>query len=103
MSLIELVAVKLGTRLGKILLKSYLRDPVEAIGDDLLEIAKGKIESFLDRKEAKRQFERIGEQIAAQLEPLFQREFQRDQIGVEAVLIELAEALDGKISAEFFL
>ena len=59
MTLTEILVVKLGTRLGKVLLKSYLRDPAEAIGDDLLEVAKGRIESSLDRKEAKRQFERI--------------------------------------------
>ncbi|MBW8874819.1 MAG: NACHT domain-containing protein [Acidobacteria bacterium] len=103
MTLTEILVVKLGTRLGKILLKSYLRDPAEAIGDDLLEVAKGRIESFLDRQEAKRQFERIGERIAAQLEPLFEHEFQRDQVSVEAVIFQLSGTLDGKISAEFFL
>ncbi|HSS48419.1 MAG TPA: hypothetical protein VLX28_05690, partial [Thermoanaerobaculia bacterium] len=60
MTLPEILVVKLGTRLGRILLKSYLRDPAEAIGDDLLEVAKGKIENLLDRREAKRQFEKIG-------------------------------------------
>jgi hypothetical protein len=103
MALAEILVVKLGSRLGKILLKSYLRDPAEAIGDDLLEVAKGKIESLLDRREAKRQFERIGERIAIQLEPLFAHEFQRVETSVEAVVIELAKALDGRISAEFFL
>ncbi len=103
MTLVEILVVKLGTRLGKILLKSYLRDPAEAIGDDLLDVAKGKIENLLDRREAKRQFEKIGERIAVQLEPLFEHEFQRDQTSVEAVTFELAEALDGRISAEFFL
>ncbi|HEX4966186.1 MAG TPA: leucine-rich repeat domain-containing protein [Thermoanaerobaculia bacterium] len=103
MTLTEILVVKLGTRLGKILLKSYLRDPAEAIGEDLLDVAKGRIESYVDRREAKRQFERIGERIAEQLEPLFVHEFQRDQVSVEAVISQLSEALDGRISAEFFL
>lgn len=103
MALVETLAVKLGSTLGKLLLKSYLRDPAEAIGDDLLEIAKARIESFLDRKEAARQFERIGERIAVQLEPLLEREFRSDPVSVEAVLRELAETLNGRISAAFFL
>jgi predicted NACHT family NTPase len=103
MALTEILVTKLGTRLGKILLKAYLEDPSEAIGSDLLDVAKVKIESFLDRKEAKRQFERIGEKIAAQLEPLFEHEFRRNEMGVEAVINELAEALNGKISPGFFL
>jgi hypothetical protein len=103
MALAEILVVKLGTRLGKILLKAYLEDPAEAIGSDLLDVAKGKIENYFDRQEAKRQFERIGDKIAAQLEPLFEREFQRDEVSTEAVIHELAQALEGRISSEFFL
>ena len=103
MLLTETLAIKLGSSLGKLLLKSYLRDPAEAIGDDLLEVAKGRIESYLDRNEAKRQFEKIGERVAVQLEPLLEREFQNDPVSVEAVLFELAGTLNGRISASFFL
>jgi hypothetical protein len=103
MPLTETLIVQLGTRLGKILLKSYLRDPAEGIADDLLEVAKGRIESLLDRREAARQFEKIGERIAAQLAPLLEREFQSDAVSVEAVVRELAQALNGRISADFFL
>jgi hypothetical protein len=103
MPLTEILIVQLGTRLGKILLKSYLRDPAEGIADDLLEVAKGRIESLLDRREAARQFEKIGERIAAQLAPLLDREFRSGAVSVEAVVRELAQALNGRISADFFL
>lgn len=103
MALAEILITKLGTRLGKILLKAYLEDPAEAIGSELLDIAKGKIEGALDRRDAARWFERIGEKIASQLESLFESEFRHDEVSAEAVIHELAQALEGRISSEFFL
>lgn len=46
MPLAEILVVKLGSRLSKILLKAYLKEPAEAIGDDLREIVQGKMESL---------------------------------------------------------
>jgi len=103
MTIAEILVVKLGTRLSKFLLKTYLKEPGETIGDDLVDIAKGKIEDVLDRREAKRQFERIGEKIAAQLLPFFQAETLPHEINPEAVIDQLARTLEGNISAEFFL
>src|SRR4051794_1275474 len=103
MTLTETVLIKLGTRLSKMLLKRYLGDPAESIGADLIDVAKGKIESYMDRQEAKRQFERIGERIASQLLPFFESETLPQEVSVEAVVDQLAGALEGNISAEFFL
>jgi hypothetical protein len=103
MTIAEILVVKLGTRLSKFLLKTYLKEPGETIGDDLVDIAKGKIEDVLDRREAKRQFERIGEKIAVQLLPFFQVEALPHEVNPEAVIDQLARTLEGNISAEFFL
>lgn len=103
MTIAEILAVKLGTRLSKFLLKTYLKEPAEAVGTDLVDIAKGKIEGYLDRQEAKRQFERIGERIAAQLQPFFQSETLPQEVNAEAVIDQLARALDGNVSAELIL
>ena len=50
MTLTEILVVKLGARLGKILLKSYLRDPAEAIqlGERARTLSKGADPSVLD-------------------------------------------------------
>jgi hypothetical protein len=103
MTIAEILLLKLGTRLSKFLLKTYLKEPGETIGDDLVDIAKGKIEGLLDRREAKRQFEGIGEKIAAQLLPFFDAETLPQEVNPEAVVDQLARTLDGNISAEFFL
>jgi NACHT conflict system protein/NACHT domain-containing protein/Leucine Rich Repeat (LRR) protein len=103
MSVGEILLVKLGSRLAKFLLKTYLKEPGEAVGAELVDIAKGKIEGYLDRQEAKRQFERIGERIAAQLLPFFEAETLPHEISAEAVIDQLARTLEGNISAEFFL
>jgi len=103
MTIAEILVVKLGTRLSKFLLKTYLKEPGETIGDDLLDVAKGKIEDVFDRREAKHQFERIGEKIAAQLLPFFEAETLPAEVNPEAVIDQLARTLEGNVSAEFFL
>jgi hypothetical protein len=106
MSLSILIGTTLGTALAKFLLKNYLelKDTAgEVIGEGLLDVAQNRIEDWNTRREAVRLFEGIGDRISQQLLPLFEDAIRRDQLVVEAVVRELAEALGGRISAEFFL
>lgn len=103
MAIAEIIAVNLGARLAKILLKMYLQEPVDAIGAELVDIGKGKIANYLDRRAATRQFEGIGESITAQLLPFFEAETLPHELNAEAVIDQLARTLDGNVSAEFFL
>ena len=89
--------------LGKFLLNNYLGEPAGDVGAGFLDVAKKKIESYTEQREAKRQFERLGERIAYRLLPLFERAKQRGELSVEAVGHELAKTLEGRISAEFFM
>ncbi len=103
MALAELFISKLGASTAKLLLKIYLGESGETLGSSIIEIAQRKIESYKDQREAQREFERIGENIAEKVLPIFEGEAQRDEIGVEAVVAELAVAFDGKVSADYFL
>lgn len=103
MAVLELLMTTLGVPLGKFLLKNFLGDPADAVGGSLLDLAKGKIKSYEDQREAHRQFERIGERIVARLVPLFEQAEGNPSLNPEAVAHELAETLESRVSAEFFL
>ncbi|HEX6902171.1 MAG TPA: NACHT domain-containing protein [Thermoanaerobaculia bacterium] len=103
MTISELLGIKLGTRLAKFLLKTYLKEPGAAIGSDLIDIAGKKIESYFDRKAVVRQFEAIGESLVAHLQPFFEVEALPHEVNSEAVVDQLSQTLNGNISAEFFL
>jgi hypothetical protein len=100
MPLIEILIGSLGAPLAKLLLKNYLEDPAEAVGLSLVDLAKKKIEGRLEQRTVQRQFEDLGDKIAAQLASVFR---ETDDVAVEPIAHELAKALDGHLSAEFFL
>jgi NACHT domain len=100
MPLVEILIGTLGAPLAKLLLKNYLEDPAETVGLSLIDLAKKKIEDHLEQRTVQRKFEDLGDKIAAQLAPLF-REI--DDGAVKSLGYELAKALDGHLSAEFFL
>jgi hypothetical protein len=100
MPLVEILIGTLGAPLAKLLLKNYLEDPAEAVGLSLIDLAKKKIEGRLEQRTVQRQFEDLGDKIAAQLASVFR---ETDEVAIEAIAHELAKALDGHLSAEFFL
>jgi hypothetical protein len=100
MPLVEILIGTLGAPLAKLLLKNYLEDPAETVGLSLIDLAKKKIEDHLEQRNVQRKFEDLGDKIAAQLAPLF-REI--DDGAVKSLGHELAKALDGHLSADFFL
>lgn len=103
MSLLELLTTALGVPLAKFLLKSYLGETADDVGSSLVDIARGKLKEYSDQREARRQFEGIADRVTNRLVPLFEGAIRRRRVSVEAVVHELAQTLDGKISAEFFL
>jgi hypothetical protein len=103
MSISTVLMKALAAPLAKLLLKRYLADPGEAVGEGLLDVVQRRIEDYSEQREAQRQFERLGERIVARLVPLFEQETGGADIGIPAVGTELAETLGGRISAEFFL
>jgi len=102
MSILAYLGTKVGPAAAKFLLRRYL-----AISDDiaggLADVAKAKLEDWQQQQDARRQFERIGEAVVNRLLPLFERESQSGAVNVEAVAIELGQALEGRVSAEFFI
>ncbi|HYO15196.1 MAG TPA: leucine-rich repeat domain-containing protein [Thermoanaerobaculia bacterium] len=100
MPLVEILIGTLGAPLAKLLLKNYLEDPAEAIGLSLIDLAKKKIEGRLEQRAVQRQFEDLGDKIAAQLASVLR---ETDDVAVESIAHELSKALDGHLSSEFFL
>lgn len=93
MPMVEILCLQLGTRLAKLLLRAYLGVPGEMVGADLVDIAKHKISDLFEGREAKRQFESIGERVAERMTPLFEKELNKQQVNVEAVILELGRTL----------
>ncbi len=103
MSVLTILMKCLAEPLGKFLLKKFFGEAVEGVGGGLLGIAAGKLNEYEEQREAERQFARIGERIVKHLLPLFDAASRGKDINIEAVAGELRTALDGRISAEFFL
>jgi len=101
--LLGLLLKLLAEPLGKILLKAYLGETGEAIGGGLLEVARGKLKDHADQREAQRQFQGIADQIVKRVLPLFEQGSRQGEIHIESVAGELANTLEARISAEFFL
>jgi hypothetical protein len=103
MSFSTVLLKSLGVPLGKFLLKRYLSDPAEGVGEALLDLAQTRISEYSDQRKAQRQFEDLGERIAARLVPLFEEEGRYEEFSIPAVAWELAHTLNGHISADFFI
>lgn len=103
MSISTVLMKTLGVPLGKFLLKRYLSDPAEGVGEGLLDLAQTRISDYADQRKAQRQFEDLGERIVARLVPLFKEEARDVHFSVPAVAWELAQTLDGRVSADFFI
>lgn len=103
MSITTVLMKALGGPLAKFLIKNYLSEPAEGVGEALLELAQTRIADYGDQRKAQRQFEDLGERIAIRLVPLFEQEVKNNDLSVEAVSAELAQTLNGRISADFFL
>ena len=103
MSIEAILMTALGGPLAKFLLKKYLSDPAEGVAGGLLDIAKARIGAYGDQRQAQREFERLGERIAARLVPLFEREAASADMNIAAVANELAVTLEGRVSADFFV
>ncbi|HEX5727108.1 MAG TPA: hypothetical protein VFX98_16645, partial [Longimicrobiaceae bacterium] len=89
--------------LARLLLKNYLGEPAEGVAGGLLDVAKKRLGSYTEQREAARQFERLGEQVVLRLVPLFEREERNARVNVPTVADELRWTLEGNVSAEFFL
>jgi Leucine-rich repeat (LRR) protein len=102
--MIEVLFEFLAVPIGKFLLKNYLGDAEAAVGGGLLDLAKKKLNNYQERKDAEREFTRLGEKVAGQLLPIFeQAKEEKEFFNPEAVAKELALTLEGKIAADFFL
>jgi len=102
MNIKDLLVSNLGGSLAKFLLKTFLGEPAGAISDALIDVTKTKIEDTVTQRQAARDFEEIGDQVAQRLTPLFEDAHGRD-LNVEAVVLELKQTLNGRIKADFFL
>lgn len=74
MPIFETLSLTLGAAIAKHIIKSWLGDKVGDIGGELLDLLKGKAESTLAQREAARRIEKIGQEVAIKLRPLFEVE-----------------------------
>jgi len=103
MAILEVLTTALGVPIEKFLLKKYLGEPAEEVGGGLLEIAKSKVKDFDKQRDAQRLFEGIGDRVVKRLEPLFEQAVRSGRVNAEGVGLELGRALEGRVSADFFL
>ena len=102
--LFDLLVLKLGTRLTKILLETWLGKGAPAtLGGDVADLLQGRIQSAADRWKAQRQFEEIGARMAIELTPLFESVQSRGQLNPEPVIRELEATLAGRVTADFLV
>jgi Leucine-rich repeat (LRR) protein len=103
MDLITLLTQSLAAPIAKFLLKSYLSEPAEDVGGELIDVAKTKLKDYRDQREAARRFENIADRIVSRLAPLFEGAAETRDLNVEAVVREIGATLEGRVTSEFFL
>lgn len=74
MPLIETISLSLGAGIAKQIIKSWLGDSAAEVGGELLDLIKGKAEIASTQRESARRIEKIGEQVAIKLHPIFEAE-----------------------------
>lgn len=74
MPVFEAISLTLGAAIAKHMIKSWLGDGVAALSGDLIDLLKSKAESTSAQREASRRIEKIGEEVAIKLRPLFEVE-----------------------------
>lgn len=77
MPLIETISLTLGAGIAKQIIKSWLGDSVAELSGELLDLIKGKAEFASTQRESARRIEKIGEQVAIKLYPIFEAESQK--------------------------
>jgi len=94
----ETILLKIGDSVSKLLLKNFFGDTTVDIGNSLIDISRPYISEQLNQRKAKRQFEDLGDKVAQKIIPLFEHE--ATNISVEAVIYEVALALENNVSAK---
>lgn len=74
MPIFETISLTLGAAIAKHIIKSWLGESVASLSGELLDLFKGKAESAITQREAARRIEKIGEEVAIKLQPLFEVE-----------------------------
>lgn len=74
MPLIETISLTIGAGIARQIIKSWLGDSVAELSGELLDLLKAKTEGTLAQREAARRIEKIGEQVADKLRPVFDAE-----------------------------
>ena len=104
MPLVEVVTIELGAAIAKSIFKFWLKDSAlgENISSNLIDLLKEKTSDIFAQREGERQFVKIGDKIAENVLPLFEKEGanldEGDQI---AVAREVAKAFNGsKLSSD---
>ncbi|HWM92506.1 MAG TPA: leucine-rich repeat domain-containing protein [Thermoanaerobaculia bacterium] len=104
MSFADLLILKLGARLTKLLIESWLgKGAGTTIAGDVVDLLKGRFQSTADRKKAEREFEELGDRMARELLPLFQDAEKRGHLNPEAVVLALESNLAGLSSSAFLI
>jgi NACHT domain/Leucine Rich repeats (2 copies) len=103
-TLADLLVINLGARFTKLLVESWLgKGATTTVIGDVVDVFKGRIQSAADQKKAKREFEELGDRMARELLPLFERAEQRGQVNVEAVILALESTLGGLTNSRFLV
>ncbi len=103
-TLADLLILNLGARFTKLLVESWLgKEAGTTVLGDVFDILKGRIQSGADQKKAKREFEELGDRMARELLPLFERAVQQGHVNAEAVVLELEATLAGLTSSRFLV
>ncbi|HEX8683808.1 MAG TPA: NACHT domain-containing protein, partial [Ardenticatenaceae bacterium] len=95
MPLIEVLLGSLGPAIGKSLLKLWLKDQELAVdvGSSVIDLLKQKGMDFATQRAGARAFERIGDEVAQSLKPLF-KDARLEENEQEAVALAVAETLE---------
>lgn len=101
MDILGLLGPTLGPAVAKLLLKRFLQVPDDIAGG-LSDVAERKLTSWMDKREAEREFSRLGDDIVRRLAPLFENAAQAT-LNPEAVAHELRRTLETNVTSEFFV
>jgi len=96
MSFADLLILKLGARLTKLLIESWLgKGAGTTIAGDVADLLTGRIQSTADRRKAEREFDELGDRMARELLPLFENAERQGHVNAEAVVLALESTLSG--------
>ncbi|HEX5718068.1 MAG TPA: NACHT domain-containing protein, partial [Thermoanaerobaculia bacterium] len=104
MSFADLLILKLGARLTKLLIESWLgKGAGMTIAGDVADLLTSRIQSTADRRKAEREFEELGDRMARELLTLFESAKRQGHVNKEAVVLALESTLDGLTSSPFLI